>query len=94
MNRVDLFLNAKAKAEELQLQYPQDLSLESVIKQLSFLLELELGERSDAVRLNDIIIGVLALKEIDPLDPGLAELLYSVNAEVMTMKRVMLRSER
>lgn len=93
MSRVDLFLKAKAGAERLQQQYPEDSSIESVIKQLSFLVELELGERSDSVRLNDIIIGVLALKEIDPLDPDLAELLYSVNAEVGTMKRVMLISD-
>jgi hypothetical protein len=94
MNRIDLFLKAKAGAERLQQQYPEDSSIESVIKQLSFLVELELGERSDAVRLNDIIIGVLALKEIDPLDPDLAELLYSVSSEVGTMKRVMLRPDR
>lgn len=94
MNRMDLFLKAKAEAEKLQLKYPNDTSIDSVVKQLTFLIELERGERSDAIRLNDIIIGVLALKEIEPLDPSLAELLYSVTEEVETMKRVMLKSEK
>ena len=91
MNREALFLEAMGAAEKLQLQYPQDASIDSILKQLSFLIELERGERSDADRLKDIIIGVLALKEIDPLDPDLAELLYSVVEEVETMKRVMLK---
>lgn len=94
MNRVDLFQKAKAGAERLQRRYPEDSSIASIINQLSFLIDLELGVRSDAVRLNDIIIGVLALREIDPLDSGLAELLYSVNAEVGAMKRVLLRPEK
>jgi hypothetical protein len=91
MSRIDLFLRAKDETERLHLRYPNDSTIESIIKQLSFLIELDRGERSDAIRLNDIIIGVLALREIDPLDPSLAELLYSVMEEVETMKRVMLK---
>lgn len=91
MSRIELFLRAKAEAERLHLKYPKDSTIDSIIKQLSFLIELDRGERSDAIRLNDIIIGVLALREIDPLDPNLAELLYSVMEEVETMKRVMLK---
>jgi hypothetical protein len=82
-----MFLKAKQATEELQLQYPQDSTIGSVIKQLSFLVELERGDRSDAERLNDIIIGVLALREIEPLDSSLAELLYSVAEEVQVLKR-------
>ena len=91
MDRIDIFLKAKAETENLQVRYPADPSIESVLKQLSFLIELQRGERSDAIRLNDIIIGVLALKEIEPLDPDVAEILYSVAEEIGVMKRVMLK---
>ncbi|MEI7038077.1 immunity protein Tsi6 family protein [Fulvimonas yonginensis] len=91
MSRIDVLLKAKAATEKLQERYPSDSSIGSILKQLSFLIELERGERSDASRLNEIIIGVLALKEIDPLAPDVAELLYSVAEEVEVMKRAMLK---
>jgi hypothetical protein len=92
MNRIDLFLSALTGAQSLQFRYPQDNSVQSIVKQLSFLVELERGERSDAARLSDIIIGVLALKEVEPLDSNLAAVLYDVSVEVESMKRQYLKS--
>lgn len=57
-----------------------------MINQLDYLVELESERRQDPERLADIIIGVLALKEIQPIEPELAEVLDAVVSEVELMK--------
>ena len=47
-----------------------------------FSIELEEGKHTDWERLKDITIGVLTVREIEPLDQTLSELLYQVVDEV------------
>jgi hypothetical protein len=86
MNRTQLFQDALARCENLIGKYPGDPSLLSIVIQLNYLIELDAGARNDFDRLKDIIIGVLAVREIEPLDASLAEILYKVDEEAEDMK--------
>lgn len=86
MNRLDTFKNAMAGMTRLQARYPNDPAVDSIVTQLDYLIDLEVGNRNDREGLNDIIIGVLAVREIEPLDQNIAETLYKVVEEVEKMK--------
>lgn len=87
MTRIDLFNTALLQTNRLRSQCPNDSAVLSVFKQLEYLIELEEGKRSDTERLCEIIIGVLTVREIEPLDMLVADLLYKVVEEVEQMKR-------
>ena len=86
MNRLDLFKTAIFQVNELGSHYPSDAAFNSVRVQLEYLVELETGKRKDRERLNEIIIGVLASREIEPLNAAVADVLYEVVGEVEQMK--------
>ena len=79
-------MSALASTESLAERHPADRAIASVVSQLKFLVELEEGKRSDRERLGDITIGALTVREIEPLDDSLAELLYRVVEEVDHMQ--------
>ena len=86
MTRREMFEKALARCERLRSRYPHDQAIVSIIAQVEYLRDLEEGVRDDRHRLEDIIIGILAVREIEVLDPLLAELLYEVEEEVEKMK--------
>ena len=86
MKRRELFAKALRGCEEFRGKYPDDQAIVSIIKQLSYLIELEKGDRDDRDRLKDIIIGVLTVREIEALDGALADVLYEVAEEVRRME--------
>lgn len=86
--RLALFNSAIRACEQLQERFPRDNAIRSVLVQLQFLLSLEQGVTSDWKRLDDIIIGVLTVREIEPLDEATAAILYRVVEEVEAMKAV------
>ena len=75
MNRIELFNTAKRDCEQLEARYPECRALQSIKAQLDYLISLESGSNKDRSRIKDIIIGVLAAREIEPRDIALAELL-------------------
>jgi hypothetical protein len=83
MDRIQLFEQTLAACQGL----PCDPPVLSILKQLEFLLDLERRQRCDAERLEDIIIGVLAVREIEPGHPSVADLLYRVDEQVEVMKQ-------
>jgi hypothetical protein len=84
--QLELLAAALASTESFGRRHPADRSVESVVNQLRFLIDLEEGKRFDWERLKDITIGVLTVREIEPLDNSLAELLYKVVEEVSQMQ--------
>jgi predicted nucleotidyltransferase len=86
MTRLDIFKTALAQTNSLRSRHPDDTVIQSIIKQLDYLVELEERKRNDRERLNDIIIGVLTVREIEPLDESVAETLYKVVEQVEEMK--------
>ena len=86
MTRHELFTSALLRARGFVERYPSEPAIQSILRQLEYLIAVEEGKRSDFQRLKEIIIGVLAMREIEVLDEGFAELLYSVDAEVDKMK--------
>ena len=83
MDRIQLFEQTLAACRGL----PRDTAILSILKQLEFLLDLERRHRFDAERLDGIIIGVLAVREIEPGYPSVANLLYRVEEQVEAMKQ-------
>jgi Tsi6 len=81
MDRIALFEVAQAKAETLHVKYPDVKSIQSIIRQIDYLMALEKGISSDRSRLKEIVLGVQAAREIEPLDSDLAEMLYAVNEQ-------------
>jgi Tsi6 len=84
MNRLGLLTEALAKSKNLQEQFPEVQTIGSIIRQLEYLIGVESGV-NDRSRLDEIILGVQAAREIEPLDGDLAELLYQVNDVARTM---------
>lgn len=84
MNRLDLLNEALVKSRRLQEQFPEVQTIGSIIRQLEYLIGVE-SRVNDRSRLGEIILGVQAAREIEPLDSDLAELLYQVNDEARTM---------
>jgi hypothetical protein len=76
-----LFQRALDRAILLREKYPELETIYSIIKQLEYLIELDAGRSTDRSRLNEIIVGVQAAREIEPLDPDLAEMLYAVSEQ-------------
>ena len=81
MDREKLFLKAVEKSKEALAKAPFMFPLESVIKQLNYLVDLEKGDVSRD-QLSSINIGQIAVRDIDEFDEDLAELLHEVSAEV------------
>jgi hypothetical protein len=86
MTRLEIFKTAQAQTNSLRSRYPDDTAVQSIITQLDYLIELEERKRNDRERLNDIILGVLTVREIEPLDESVAETLYKVVEQVEEMK--------
>jgi len=84
-NRLERFQTALDACVRLKDKYPEGLGLTSIIKQIEYLISLETGRSTDRSRLKDIVIGVHAAKEIEPVDAKLAELLYLVDNEAQRM---------
>lgn len=83
--RIRLFRDAQIKCVDLSIKYPHSLALQSINKQLEYLINIETGTITDRTQLKNIIIGVLAAREVEPLDEDLAEILYKVSGEVSRM---------
>jgi predicted nucleotidyltransferase len=86
MTRLELFRTALERTEELERRYPDDRAVEQCAIQFRYLIALELGERNDRRNLENVNIGVLAVREIEPLDPSLADMIYKAVEEVELMK--------
>ncbi len=84
-------LQAHTRCLELLQTYPHSQPLQSCKAQLEYLQELVDGQRQDAQRLNEIILGVYAAREFEALDMRFAEMLYAVEDVVKTLKAERLR---
>ncbi|MBX8560834.1 hypothetical protein K5D57_14120 [Pseudomonas cichorii] len=76
--KLNLLENGQKKCRELLYKYPSSVALQSVGKQIEYLIELEKGTHSDRSRLKDITIGVLTAREIEQLDDDAAEIFYRI----------------
>ena len=86
MKRMELFENAAAQCKQLLDKHPDNQAIVSIISQLDYLVAVESGKNPDRTRLKDIVIGILAAREIEPLDMTLAEMLYSADVEARRME--------
>ncbi len=60
--------------------------LQSIEKQLEYLVELDEGRSADVNRLQDINLGLLAVREFEPHDMQFARLLHEVSRRVEEIK--------
>ncbi|WP_288105669.1 immunity protein Tsi6 family protein [Limnobacter sp.] len=84
MNRLVLFKKSLEEASALYRRCPNFFPLLSAINQLEFLIDFEQGNENFE-KLKTIDIGLLAAREIESFDEGLAELLHQVSSEVRDM---------
>jgi len=84
-DRKKIFESALDRTRQVLRKFPGDGPLESVEKQLEYLLGLETGEHNDRSRLRDIILGVQAGKLIEQLDSELADMLVDAAIEARDM---------
>jgi hypothetical protein len=87
VTRLEIFEEALASTKCLREKNPPDAAFQSVFQQLEYLVQLAAGKETDATRLRDINIGLLTVREIEPLDMSVANQLYRVVEEVESMKR-------
>ncbi|HXE04808.1 MAG TPA: immunity protein Tsi6 family protein [Bryobacteraceae bacterium] len=80
-----LLEDGQKKCNRLLSQYPTNTALQSVAKQIEYLIGLESGSNSDRSRLKDITIGVLTAREIEPLDDDAAETFYQISSTAKRM---------
>lgn len=83
--RLKLFQDALNGCQQLAQNYPGNTTLESIEKQLEYLIGLEVGVVNDRARLRDIIIGVQTAREVEVLDENVAALLYKAASESARM---------
>ena len=87
MTRSQLFAQALSGCQRLLATYPAHPPLQSAVAQLEYLIALESGARSDRHQLRDINIGLLTVRELEVLDPELADTLYAVSEQAELMSR-------
>ena len=85
MNRLSLFINARGQVDILQAKYLELPVLKSIARQLDYLIALESGQSQDRSRLDEIVLGVQAAREIEQLDQHCAEMLHAVSDQVKQM---------
>jgi hypothetical protein len=84
-DRLLIFEQGLEECRTLLVRYPDSRALQSISKQIEFLIDLEKGLTHDANRLHEITIGVLTAREVEPLDGDVAELLYKIASEASRM---------
>lgn len=87
MDRLNLFRTALTISREHAKQWGQHPAIRSIIVQLEYLEAAEMDSTKDRSRLNDIIVGLLAVREIEDRDKPLSELLYKMSSEAEEMPR-------
>lgn len=84
--RSSLFNRALTACGKLRVRHPENVAIKSIIAQLQYLIEVESGRNADRSRLDTIVIGVLARREVEPLDIKTAKLLEKVAEEAWKME--------
>jgi hypothetical protein len=84
--RSSLFNRALTACGNLRVRHPDNITIDSIISQLHYLIEVDAGRTEDRSRLDSIVIGVLARCEIEPLDVKTAKLLQKAAEEARKME--------
>jgi hypothetical protein len=86
-DRVRLFQLAVLAIEKLEREYPSYPPFESIHNQLLFLLNQASGQPADRDGLIRINLGVITVREVEPVDDSAAGLFYLVSAAAKEMLR-------
>ena len=77
-DKLRLLESGEKACSDLLLRYPSCTACLSIYRQIEYLTAPEQGAYSDKSRLKDITIGVLAAREIEPLDENAAEIFHQI----------------
>lgn len=83
--RIATFRRALDRCVNVMGQFPDVRALESIERQLTYLIDLEEGRRTDRDNLKRVSIGILAIREIEELDSELFSLLIEAASEADRM---------
>jgi hypothetical protein len=84
-DRLHLFEQGLESCRDLLARYPDSRAVQSISKQIEYLISLEKGLVTDASRLGEITIGILTVREIESLDENAADLFHKISAEARRM---------
>jgi hypothetical protein len=82
MNRVSLFKKVLDECRKRHKKSPDFRLIISIEKQLEYLIDLEEGRRTDTELMANLNLGLLAARELEPHDMGLANLIYDVTEAI------------
>lgn len=85
MSDLELINTALSATMALSQQYPESRPVSSAVEQLEYLVTVENGSNADRSFLPNINLGLIAAREVDDMDPDVADLLYKVQALVKRM---------
>ncbi|MEA1649434.1 immunity protein Tsi6 family protein [Nitrospirillum sp. BR 11164] len=74
--------DALLRCRQLRVAWPDSATLGSIHRQLDYLLLIATDPATNRARLVDIVIGVQAAREVEAMDPDLADLLHAISAWV------------
>lgn len=84
--RIELFNRGLALCKKYKEQYPGDPVFESIENQIVYLVNIEKGTQKDRTKLKEIVLGVLAAREVESLDSTFAQVLYDIDSKVKLMR--------
>lgn len=84
MNRLDLFKSVKVRCEE-QYSPSTEAVWKPIVEQLEYLIAFESGEEVDRTLIQNIDIGLRALRNLDDVLPEVAKELYEVQRKAEAM---------
>jgi hypothetical protein len=84
MNRLLLFKKALEECRKRLKETPNLRPLISIEKQLEYLIDLEEGRRTDTELMANLNLGIVAVRELEPHDIKLANLIYDVTEAIKT----------
>jgi hypothetical protein len=85
MTRLELLTSALDKCKAYLQSEPGGWLWPSLIEQLSYLVDLESGQKTDRELLKNICVGAMAARNVEDRDFDLAKMLYKIQAEVQEM---------
>ncbi|MEQ1820512.1 MAG: immunity protein Tsi6 family protein [Terricaulis sp.] len=75
-------IDAAEDVKRLRTQYRESAALKSIAEQLDYLIGVERGFVTDRSRIAAVNIGVIAARNVEDMDLGVAEKLQKLNADI------------
>ena len=76
---LDIMKEARIKVSDFRKGQEKNFLLESAEKQLDYLITALASNEIDLEKVKNITLGIIAVREVEGIDDGLAEMLYEID---------------